>query len=199
MKLTKTLLASMVALSLSVPMTSHAELPKAISTPINKVANLLGFGDDVQADSGLDVEAETGEQVADGEQMDAQDPTSPTLDALGSKPNTLHGIEGLHQGRVPLGAVSPNTLKTFVSVVDLVRRDYVEEVSDEKLFENAMSGMLTGLDSHAEFWTKKPLPIYNHSPQATWRTSDCQQCGKLMKSIGSSPIFMKTHLPSVLV
>ncbi|MBE9589235.1 PDZ domain-containing protein [Moraxella sp. K1630] len=129
-------------------MTSHAELPKAISTPINKVANLLGFGDDVQADSGLDVEAETGEQT------DAQDPTSPTLDALESKPNTLHGIEGLHQGRVPLGAVSPNTLKTFVSVVDLVRRDYVEEVSDEKLFENAMSGMLTGLDSHAEFLDK---------------------------------------------
>lgn len=151
MKLTKTLLASMVALSLSVPMTSHAELPKAISTPINKVANLLGFGDDVQADSGLDVEAETGEQ------MDAQDPTSPTLDALGSKPNTLHGIEGLHQGRVPLGAVSPNTLKTFVSVVDLVRRDYVEEVSDEKLFENAMSGMLTGLDSHAEFFGQRSL------------------------------------------
>ncbi|MDH9220012.1 MULTISPECIES: S41 family peptidase [Moraxella] len=148
MKLTKTLLASMVALAVSMPMTSHAELPKAISTPINKVANLLGFGDDVQADSGLDVEAETGEQT------DAQDPTSPTLDALESKPNTLHGIEGLHQGRVPLGAVSPNTLKTFVSVVDLVRRDYVEEVSDEKLFENAMSGMLTGLDSHAEFLDK---------------------------------------------
>ncbi|OPH36243.1 peptidase [Moraxella lacunata] len=93
--------------------------------------------------------------MADGEQMNAQDPTSPTLDALESKPNTLHGIEGLHQGRVPLGAVSPNTLKTFVSVVDLVRRDYVEEVNDEKLFENAMSGMLTGLDSHAEFLDKE--------------------------------------------
>ncbi|MBE9579557.1 S41 family peptidase [Moraxella sp. K1664] len=136
-----------MVLSLSVSI-SHAKPSHLISTPINKVANLLGFGDDVQADSGLDVEAETGEQT------DAQDPTSPTLDALESKPNTLHGIEGLHQGRVPLGAVSPNTLKTFVSVVDLVRRDYVEEVSDEKLFENAMSGMLTGLDSHAEFLDK---------------------------------------------
>lgn len=155
MKLTKTLLASMMALSISIPMTSHAQLPKAISTPINKVANLLGFGDDVQADSGLDVEAETGGQMTDGEQINSQDPTSLELDALESKPNTLHGIEGLHQGRVPLGAVSPNTLKTFVSVVDLARRDYVEEVSDEKLFENAMSGMLTGLDSHAEFLDKE--------------------------------------------
>lgn len=76
---------------------------------------------------------------------------TPQLDALGSTPNTLHGVDGLHQGRVPLGTVSPNTLRTFVSVVDLVRRDYVTEVNDEQLFENAMSGMLTKLDRNAEF------------------------------------------------
>lgn len=52
---------------------------------------------------------------------------------------------------VPLNAISPKTLKTFVAVVDLVRRDYVDEVNDETLFNNAMSGMLTKLDSHAEF------------------------------------------------
>lgn len=73
------------------------------------------------------------------------------LTVLDSEPNTLHGIDGLHQGRVPLGAVSPNTLKTFVSVVDLVRRDYVKDVNDEQLFEYAMSGMLTKLDRHAGF------------------------------------------------
>ncbi|WP_066802518.1 S41 family peptidase [Moraxella oblonga] len=73
------------------------------------------------------------------------------LTALDSEPNMLHGIDGLHQGRVPLGAVSPNTLKTFVSVVDLVRRDYVKDVNDEKLFEYAMSGMLTKLDRNAGF------------------------------------------------
>lgn len=73
------------------------------------------------------------------------------LNALDSKPNVLHGIDGLHQGRVPLGAVSPNTLKTFVSVIDLIRREYVQETNDEELFENAMSGMLTKLDRNAEF------------------------------------------------
>lgn len=76
------------------------------------------------------------------------------LTVLDSEPNTLHGIDGLHQGRVPLGAVSPNTLKTFVSVVDLVRRDYVKDVNDEQLFEYAMSGMLTKLDRHAGFLDK---------------------------------------------
>lgn len=52
---------------------------------------------------------------------------------------------------VSLSAVSPETLKTFVAVVDLVRREYIDAVSDEALFNNAMSGMLTKLDSHAEF------------------------------------------------
>ena len=53
--------------------------------------------------------------------------------------------------QVSLNAISPETLKTFVSVVDLIRREYVEPVNDEVLFNNAMSGMLTNLDSHAEF------------------------------------------------
>ena len=53
--------------------------------------------------------------------------------------------------RVSLKAISPETLKTFVAVVDLVRRDYIDAVNDEELFSNAMSGMLTKLDYHAEF------------------------------------------------
>lgn len=52
---------------------------------------------------------------------------------------------------VSLKAISPETLKTFVAVVDLVRREYIDPVNDETLFNNAMSGMLTKLDSHAEF------------------------------------------------
>ena len=53
--------------------------------------------------------------------------------------------------QVSLKAISPQTLKTFVAVVDLIRREYIESVNDEELFNNAMSGMLTKLDSHAEF------------------------------------------------
>ena len=53
--------------------------------------------------------------------------------------------------QVSLNAISPETLKTFVAVIDLVRREYVNPVNDEELFENAMSGVLTKLDSHAEF------------------------------------------------
>lgn len=52
---------------------------------------------------------------------------------------------------VPLNAISPQTLKTFVSVVDLIRRKYAYDVNDETLFRYAMSGMLGRLDTHAEF------------------------------------------------
>lgn len=53
--------------------------------------------------------------------------------------------------QVSLKAISPETLKTFVAVIDLVRREYFYTVNDEVLFSNAMSGMLTKLDSNAEF------------------------------------------------
>lgn len=76
------------------------------------------------------------------------------LSVLDTRPNVLHGIDGLHQGRVPLGTVSPNTLKTFVKIIDLVRREYVTEVNDEELFKNAISGMLGELDANAEFLGK---------------------------------------------
>ncbi len=52
---------------------------------------------------------------------------------------------------VPLNQVSPDTLKTFVGVIDIVRKQYIEPVDDEKLFSYAMQGMLKNLDAHAEF------------------------------------------------
>lgn len=52
---------------------------------------------------------------------------------------------------VPLNALSPETLRTFVTTFDLVRRKYAEPVDDETLFRHAISGMLTSLDDHAEF------------------------------------------------
>ena len=53
--------------------------------------------------------------------------------------------------KVSLNAISPETLKNFVAVIDLVRREYIYPVNDEELFDNARSGVLIKLDSHAEF------------------------------------------------
>lgn len=76
---------------------------------------------------------------------------TPALDALDVAPNHLYGIDGLHSGRVPLNTISPTTLKTFVQVVDLMRREYIESVDDEMLFYHAIHGMLNRVDRNAEF------------------------------------------------
>jgi carboxyl-terminal processing protease len=42
-------------------------------------------------------------------------------------------------------------LRTFSDVFARIKNDYVEEVSDEQLIENAIRGMLSGLDPHSNY------------------------------------------------
>jgi carboxyl-terminal processing protease len=46
-------------------------------------------------------------------------------------------------------------LNLFGDVFERVRADYVEEVSDEKLIENAINGMLSSLDPHSSYLNTK--------------------------------------------
>ena len=46
-------------------------------------------------------------------------------------------------------------LTLFGTVLDLVRSDYVEPVSDRDLITNALNGMLSGLDPHSSYMTQK--------------------------------------------
>src|ERR1700750_1048926 len=46
-------------------------------------------------------------------------------------------------------------LELFGDVFERVRKDYVEEVSDQELLENAINGMLTGLDPHSGYMAAK--------------------------------------------
>ena len=42
-------------------------------------------------------------------------------------------------------------LRSFTEVFARIKKDYVEEVSDKTLLENAIRGMLTGLDPHSSY------------------------------------------------
>lgn len=46
-------------------------------------------------------------------------------------------------------------LTLFADILERTRADYVDEVTDEKLIENAISGMLVSLDPHSGFMNKK--------------------------------------------
>lgn len=129
-------ITALLACLLVQPMSAQADVPK----PIAKLTSLLGFNDD-KVD--ISPQNKTQSPQSDVNKLD--------LEVLNSQPNALHGIDGLHQGRVPLNAIAPNTLKTFVSVVDLVRREYPDETTDDELFFHAINGMLSKVDGHAEF------------------------------------------------
>ena len=117
--------------------------------------------DEVSAENGADDLSDMDSDVAIDQTDDwideARDPTAIVTNTNvkrtddGSKAPDIPITIPTSVAQVSLNAISPETLKTFVAVVDLIRRDYVEPVNDETLFDNAMSGMLTKLDSHAEF------------------------------------------------
>ena len=50
------------------------------------------------------------------------------------------------QGQLPLQA-----LRNFADVFNQIRLSYVEEVDDKTLLENAIRGMLSGLDPHSDY------------------------------------------------
>lgn len=54
-------------------------------------------------------------------------------------------------------------LQTFVEILNRVKTDYVEPVSDEDLLENAVRGMLSGLDPHSSFLDKEEFAEINIS------------------------------------
>jgi carboxyl-terminal processing protease len=54
--------------------------------------------------------------------------------------------ESSDQGLLPL-----QELRTFTQVFEQIRSGYVEEVSDTELLENAIEGLLTGLDPHSTY------------------------------------------------
>lgn len=49
------------------------------------------------------------------------------------------------------GALPLEELRAFTDIFDHIRRNYVEEVDDKTLLENAIRGMLTGLDPHSAY------------------------------------------------
>ena len=53
------------------------------------------------------------------------------------------------------GSETYRQLNLFGDVFERVRADYVEEVGDEKLIENAINGMLTSLDPHSSYLNAK--------------------------------------------
>ncbi|WP_373097899.1 S41 family peptidase [Zhongshania sp.] len=74
---------------------------------------------------------------------------APTALLAGDSTNTNQNsqlAEASSQGQLPLQA-----LRNFADVFNQIRLSYVEEVDDKTLLENAIRGMLSGLDPHSDY------------------------------------------------
>ncbi|MDQ2802864.1 MAG: hypothetical protein M3Y41_09325, partial [Pseudomonadota bacterium] len=71
----------------------------------------------------------------------------PVAGVVGHRPGSHFGIWAAHAE----GSEQADTyrwLTLFGDVFERVRADYVDKVTDKALVENALNGMLTGLDPH---------------------------------------------------
>ncbi len=143
------ILTSLLGLSV-VTMSAQAAINNN-KNPTSSLQLISLNADDVPLDNGADDFSDIADMLESADQVDD------SIDAVADESALDNGSDAINTdipdevAQVSLNAISPETLKTFVAVVDLVRREYVDAVKDEELFNNAMSGMLTKLDSHAEF------------------------------------------------
>lgn len=70
---------------------------------------------------------------------------------IGAGLSITHGV--LAERQAP-EALPLKDLQTFVEILNRVKSDYVEPVPDDKLIENAIRGMLAGLDPHSNYMDK---------------------------------------------
>ena len=64
---------------------------------------------------------------------------------------TLSLGHGVFAEKVPKTTLPLEDLRTFTDVYARIKKDYVFEVEDKELLENAIRGMLSGLDPHSTY------------------------------------------------
>jgi len=63
----------------------------------------------------------------------------------------LAAAQGVLAEREPAAELPLEDLRTFTEVFERIKRDYVEDIDDRELLENAIRGMLEGLDPHSAY------------------------------------------------
>lgn len=61
------------------------------------------------------------------------------------------------------GPVDTDSVKTVEFIMNLVKEKYYKEVSDEKLFTDAVRGIMQGLDPHSKYFTEEELNSFMDS------------------------------------
>jgi len=75
--------------------------------------------------------------------------------AVGAVAGALTTLQFSANARSPQAALPLDELQQLAAVFGLVKAEYVEPVDEKKLINDAIAGMVTGLDPHSQFFDKK--------------------------------------------
>ncbi len=68
----------------------------------------------------------------------------------------------------PKTGVSMSDIRQFTAVFDLVKQAYVDPVDDKTMMQNAIRGMLTGLDPHSEYLDQTGMQALNEDTSGSY-------------------------------
>lgn len=136
-------------------------LPPTLSPTTTPILAMNDVNEELPTSDGLDTEVLNGETL-DGEipngKATSQTTPVPIADSTEQAQYSVLHPHARQQAKSPsvatqniaLNAISPQTLATFVELINTIRTQYLSPVNDEMLFVQAMRGMLKGLDPYSE-------------------------------------------------
>ena len=80
---------------------------------------------------------------------------------LGASITITHGVLAERQSAQAQASLPFDDLRSFVQILDKVKAEYVEPVDDKTLLQNALRGMLSGLDPHSAYMDKQEYKDMN--------------------------------------
>jgi len=80
---------------------------------------------------------------------------------LGASITITHGVLAERQAAQAQSSLPFDDLRSFVQILDKVKAEYVEPVDDKTLLQNALRGMLSGLDPHSSYLNKEEYKDMN--------------------------------------
>ncbi|MCH7343755.1 S41 family peptidase [Pelomonas sp. CA6] len=83
--------------------------------------------------------------------------------ALGAVTGALTTMQLQANARSPLSPLPLEELQQLAAVFGIVKSDYVEAVDEKKLINDAISGMVAGLDPHSQYFDKKNFKEFRES------------------------------------
>ena len=83
--------------------------------------------------------------------------------ALGAMAGVMTTMQLQANARSTTSPLPLEELQQLAAVFGIVKSDYVESVDEKKLINDAISGMVSGLDPHSQFFDKKSFKEFRES------------------------------------